>query len=87
MSYQVKLRRAAQNQLDRLVGQDYQAVATVISNLEREPRPRGVKKLAESCLWRIRVGQCRVIYNIDDVERLVLVVRVARRTEDTYKRL
>ena len=87
MSYQVKLRRAAQKQLDRLVGQDYQVVATVISTLEREPRPRGVKKLAESGLWRIRVGQCRVVYNIDDVERLVIVVRVARRTEDTYKRL
>ena len=87
MSYQVKLRRAAQKQLDRLVGQDYQAVARVISTLEQEPRPRGVKKLAESGLWRIRVGQCRVAYNIDDVERLVLVVRVARRTEDTYKRL
>ena len=87
MSYQIRLRRAAQEQLDKLVGQDYQAVARVISTLEQEPRPRGVKKLAESGLWRIRVGQCRVAYNIDDVERLVLVVRVARRTEDTYKRL
>ena len=87
MNYQVKLRRAAQNQLDRLVGQDYQAVDRVISTLEKEPRPRGVKKLAESSLWRVRVGQYRIVYNIDDEERLVIVVRVARRTEDTYKRL
>ncbi len=86
MSYQVRLRRAAQKQLDRLVRRDYQTVARAISALEQEPRPRGVKKLAESGLWRIRVGRYRVVYNINDEEHLVIVVRVARRTEDTYKR-
>ena len=87
MSYQVKLGRAAQKQLDRLVGRDYQAVARAISALEQEPRPRGVKKLAESGLWRVRVGRYRVVYAIDDGEHLVTVVRVAGRTEDTYKGL
>ena len=87
MSYQVKLRRAAQKQLDRLVRRDYQAVAQAISTLGQEPRPPRVKKLAESGLWRIRVGPYRVVYAIDDGESLVIVVRVARRTEDTYKRV
>jgi len=87
VGYQVRLRRAAQRQLDRLVRRDYQTVAEVISALEREPRPHGIKKLAESGLWRIRVGRYRVVYNINDGEHLVIVVRVARRTEDTYKRL
>ena len=87
MSYQVRLRRVAQKQLDRLVGRDYQAVARVISSLEQEPRPRVVKKLAESGLWRIRVGNYRVVYNINDEESLVTVVRVDKRSEETYKRL
>ena len=87
MSYQVNLRRAAQKQLDKLAEKDYEIIAQAISALEKEPRPKRVKKLAESSLWRIRVGQYRVVYNIDDEERLVIVVRVARRTEDTYKRL
>jgi mRNA interferase RelE/StbE len=87
VSYRIELRRAAQRQLDKLVGRDYQAVATVISTLEHEPRPSRVEKLAESGLWRIRVGSYRIIYSIDDKERLVIVVRIARRTEDTYKRL
>ena len=87
MGYQVKLRRAAQRQLDKLAEHDYEIVAEVISALEREPRPHGIKKLAESGLWRIRVGRYRVVYNINDEELLVIVVRVARRTEDTYKRL
>jgi len=81
------LRRAAQKQLDRLTGRDYQVVANTISNLEHQPRPKRVKKLAESGLWRIRVGHYRVVYAIDDKESLVIVVRVAQRTEDVYKRL
>ncbi len=87
MSYQVRLRRAVQKQLDKLAEHDYEIIAEVISALEREPRPHGIKKLAESGLWRIRVGRYRVVYNINDEEHLVIVVRVARRTEDTYKRL
>ena len=87
MGYQVKLRRAAQKQLDRLAKKDYEIVAEAISALEHEPRPRRVKKLAESGLWRIRVGRYRVVYAIDDKESLVIIVRVARRTEDTYERL
>ena len=87
MSYEVRLRRAAQNQLDKLAEHDYEIVAEAISDLEQETRPRGVKKLAESGLWRIRVGPYRVIYAIDDKESLVVVVRVARRSEDTYRRL
>ncbi len=87
MSYQVKLRRAVQKQLEKLAEHDYELVAQVVSALEQEPRPPRVKKLAESGLWRLRTGSYRIVYAIDDKERLVIVVRVARRTEDTYKRL
>ena len=87
MNYQVRLRRVAQKQLDKLAEKDYEIVAQAISVLEQEPRPRRVKKLAEGGLWRVRIGFFRVVYNIVDEERLVIVVRVARRTEDTYQRL
>ncbi len=87
MSYQVSLRRAAQKQLDKLAEHDYEVVAKAISALEQESRLPRVKTLAESGLWRIRVGQYRVVYNIDDKELLVIVLRIARRAEDTYRRL
>lgn len=87
MRYQIELRRAAQKQLDRLVGRDYQAVARRISALAQQPRLSKVEKLAESGLWCVRVGSYRVIYSIDDKEHLVVVVRVVRRAEDTYRRL
>ena len=85
MNYLVNLGRAAQKQLDKLTGRDYEAVASTISALEEEPRPHGVKKLVESGLWRIRVEQYRVIFHINDEAREIIVVRVARRKEDTYK--
>ena len=87
MSYKVKLRRPAQKDLDDLAGQDYEAVAKIISDLEANPRPVRVKKLAESELWRIRVRQCRIIYAIDDKAKEVIIVRIARRNKDTYKKL
>ena len=87
MSYQIRLRLAAQKQLDKLAKHDFEIIAEAISALEQEPRPPRVKKLAESGLWRIRAGHNRVVYAIDDKESLVTVVRVAKRTEETYKRL
>jgi mRNA interferase RelE/StbE len=52
-----------------------------------EPRPPGAVKLAGSEFWRLRVGDRRVIYSIDDATRLVIVLRVARRSESTYRRV
>ncbi len=46
MSYQVRLRRAVQKQLDKLAEHDYRTVAEAISALEQEPRPPQVRKLA-----------------------------------------
>jgi mRNA interferase RelE/StbE len=87
VSCRIELRQAAQKQLDELPERDYKAIAIVISYLAQQPRSTRVKKLADSGLWRIRVRKYRVVYSIDDGERLVTVVRIARRREDTYKSL
>ena len=84
MGYRVLLRRAVQKQLDGLAQHEYTAVEQASSGLQEEPRPRGVKKLSDSSLWRIRVGRFRAVYAIDDTERVVTLVRVARPAEDTY---
>jgi len=43
-------------------------------------------KLAGMDFWRLRVGDLRVIYVVDDAAGLVIVLRVARRSESTYRR-
>jgi mRNA interferase RelE/StbE len=87
VSYEVKIRSAPQKDLDALTGKEYLAVAKAISALEENPRPAKVKKLAESGLWRVRVKKFRVVYAINDTTKEIIVVRVARRSEDTYKGL
>ncbi|MFC1924100.1 type II toxin-antitoxin system RelE/ParE family toxin [Chloroflexota bacterium] len=64
MSYEVSLRRTAQKELDSISGRDFEAIARAISTLEQNPRPPRVKKLADIGLWRIRVGQYRLVYAI-----------------------
>jgi mRNA-degrading endonuclease RelE of RelBE toxin-antitoxin system len=44
-------------------------------------------KLEGSEFWRLRDGELRVIYAIDDAKRLVVVLKVARRSESTYRRI
>ena len=87
MGYKIELRHVAQKQLDQLPGPDYKAIAETISSLAQVPRPRRVKKLADSGLWRIRAKSYRVVYAIDDKTKLITIVRIARRREDTYQSL
>jgi mRNA interferase RelE/StbE len=87
VGYRIELRHAAQKQLDELPEPDYKAIAKIISSLAQEPRPRRVKKLADSGLWRIRARKYRVVYVIDDKIKLITIVRIARRREDTYQSL
>lgn len=83
--YRVDLSPAAQRQLRRLPPGDAAKLRGPILALAIEPRPPGATKLVESIVWRLRVGDLRVIYSID-AERLVVVLRVARRSESTYRR-
>ncbi len=52
--------------------------------LESNPRPRGIKKLAKN-IYRIRVGKYRIIFEINDNEKLVIITKVDKRDESTYK--
>ena len=79
--YKVELRRRAQRALDRLPGTDFQAVIEAIKELAQSPRPRGVEKVKSTGLWRIRKGDYRIIYAIDDNQQVVTVVRVGHRRE------
>jgi mRNA interferase RelE/StbE len=83
----VELAPAAQRQLRRLPPGDAARLRGPILALAIEPRPPGVVKLAGSEFWRLRVGDLRVIYLVDDAASLVIVLRVARRSESTYRRV
>lgn len=83
----VELAPAAQRQLRRLPPGDAARLRGPILSLAIEPRPPGAAKLAGTDFWRLRVGDLRVIYLVDDAAGLVVVLRVARRSESTYRRV
>jgi mRNA interferase RelE/StbE len=59
-------------------------VEQAIDELSVQPRPRGVVKLRDN-IYRVRVGDYRVIYSIEKKDKVILVSRVRRRTETTYR--
>lgn len=86
-AWRVELAPAAQRQLRRLPPGDAARLRGPILALSIEPLPPGVAKLVASDLWRLRVGDLRVVYLIDDDARLIVVLRIARRSESTYRRV
>ena len=88
--YRLEVSPAADRDLDRLKQrirrQDFERLRMAIRGLADEPRPHGVRKIkgAEKA-YRTRVGNYRVVYEIYDKERLVVLLQIARRTETTYR--
>jgi mRNA interferase RelE/StbE len=85
--YRVELAPAAERQLRRLPPGEASRLQAPILAHATEPRPAGVANLVGTDFLRLRVGQLRVVYPVDDDARLVVVLRVARRAERTYRRL
>jgi len=80
--YAITFARSARKELERLSDALVQRIFPKIEALAKEPRPSGCLKLTgEENLWRIRVGDYRVIYTIDDKNRHVDVVAVRHRRE------
>ncbi|OQS15020.1 hypothetical protein B0T36_10065 [Nocardia donostiensis] len=72
-------------QLQKLPRDVFESALQAIIGLSKEPRPAGAKKLVGSHSdWRIRIGQYRIVYEIDDGEQLVTIYTVAKRS-DVYR--
>jgi len=84
--YTVEIARSAARALRRLDRHTQQRIGRSLDGLVRDPRPAGVRKLAGAGddLWRIRVGDYRVVYEIRDDRLVVLVLRIGHR-RDIYR--
>ena len=77
---------AAQRQLRRLPPGDAARLRGPILALGIDAHPPGTGKLGGTDFWRLRVGEIRIVYLVED-DGSVVVLRVARRSERTYRRL
>jgi len=83
--HEVRLHPEAVRAYRRLQGPMRERIAEAIDRLAADPRPHGVVKLAGRDDFRMRVGDYRIVYAVDDAERVVLVARIAHR-RDVYRR-
>ncbi len=80
--YEVLLERASERDLKRLSPEMFQRIIDHIKALAKTPRPTGCHKITGSKSdWRIRVGNYRIIYEIDEKEMTVRVTRIKHRRE------
>ena len=80
--YRVSLARRAQKDLDKLPGQLFERLLTTLAALGNDPRPYGCEKLhGPEEGFRIRAGEHRILYDIDDARHEVLVLRLKHRRE------
>jgi mRNA interferase RelE/StbE len=83
MSYEVLILRRAQKELANLPKADYERVRDAVAALAENPRPVGCKRLVGREGWRIRLGDYRAIYEIDDAQQKVTVLHIGHR-RDVY---
>ena len=81
MSYRLKIIPRAEKDFDALGGHDFEAVKKKILSLSENPRPFGCKKLTADEGYRIRSGDFRILYRVDDNAKEVIIYRVKHRRE------
>jgi len=86
VTYTIEIAPAARRQLKKLDRPIQKRIARCLDGLSRDPRPDGVVKLTDVSppLYRIREGNFRIIYAIEEDRLVVLVVRIAHRS-DAYR--
>ena len=80
--YRRIVRKRAQRTLDRLPTRDFEAIKAAIDDLANNPRPRGMVKIrSREGTWRIRQGDYRIVYTIDDDQKIITVLDIDHRKQ------
>jgi len=83
-SYSLFIKPSAIKELEVLPAKDRRKIVSRIEGLASEPRPRGCEKLSGLEQYRVRQGDYRVVYGVDDDARVVIVVKIGHR-RDVYR--
>jgi mRNA interferase RelE/StbE len=81
VTYAVSILRRAQKELAGIPEPQFERICADIRALSDNPRPHGSRKLTGRPGWRIRVGSYRVIYQVDDTTRTVLILHIGHRRD------
>ena len=84
-NYEIEISRTAEKRLKQLPREDQERVVRAILALAKEPFPRGSRKLSgHDDVFRIRVGQYRVIYSVSGRKLIIIILKIGHR-QDIYR--
>ncbi len=81
MSYTINIKRSAEKELNALPPRVYNRVAARLLALEDNPRPAGIKKLQGEESYRLRIGDYRILFMIDDHQQHITIYAIGHRRE------
>jgi len=85
MKYRVVLTKTAEKELYKLDKTQIKSISRVFDLMGKNPRPKGFKKMQGKVgFFRIRKGDLRIIYSIDDKEKIIVIAIIGNR-KDVYK--
>ena len=82
--YKLIVRKSVSKDLSRIPKKDVQRILNAIQDLSQDPRPSQSKKLSGEEKYRLRCGVYRILYEIEDEQLIVCIVR-AKHRKDVYK--
>ena len=80
-SYKILIKPSAVKELEALPAKDRRRLVVRLQKLSSDPRPPGSEKLSGHDLYRIRQGNYRVLYSVEDLALIVLVIKIGHRRE------
>ena len=83
-NYDLRIKPSAVKELEDLQAKDRRRLVSKIQNLAEEPRPRGCEKLSGKDRYRLRQGDFRILFEVDDDAQAVIVVKIGHR-RDVYR--
>jgi mRNA interferase RelE/StbE len=85
-AYKIYFRKSVLKDLEKIQKQDLKRIISRIEALADDPRPPGVEKISGLDRYRIRQGDYRIIYSIQDKELTIWIVKIGHR-RDIYRKL
>ncbi len=84
MAYEIIVKPSAQKDLDKLPDKELKRIASRLEQLRINPRPIGVQKLSDEEGYRLRSGNYRILFIINDKTKNIFIFRIKHR-KDAYK--
>ncbi len=79
--FELRFKASVAKDLREVPKQDVLRILERIETLKANPRPNGSEKLSGHTLYRLRQGNWRIVYSIDDIEIVIEVIRISHRRE------